>query len=145
MLSGSQRAAVDAIGIALVDLGQGLRQLAAASVTGSEDTDTPNDVSMSLDALEAEKLWGRLGPGNRDFLSVCAARFEPGERFTLEEMAEAVGASTGTVKARLMNIGRSLKAMGNDFTVLWDTDWGLISMTYSWRPDAHRVIRSKAS
>ena len=60
-------------------------------------------------------------------------------------MAEALGSSGGTVKARLMNIGRSLKSMGNDFSVLWDSEWGAFHMTYSWREDAHRVIREKAA
>jgi hypothetical protein len=100
--------------------------------------------ALGLDEREVEELWKRLGAGNRELLVVCAARYQPGEQFTLDDMAEAVGASAGTVKARLMNVGRSLRAMGNDFTVLWDAEWNLINMTYSWRPAAHRIIREKA-
>lgn len=144
MLTPEQAAALDDIGSALVDLGEGVRRFAGAQMVG-DGAEVGSTDARSLDALDVEALWKRLGAGNRNLLVACARSFEPGEKFTLEEMAKAVDAATGSVKARLMNIGRSLKSMGNDFTVLWDSEWGLINMTYAWRPVAHGIIFGKAA
>jgi hypothetical protein len=140
MLSPDQAAALGDIGGALVDLGEGVRRFAATF-----NAPEPDSPVVNLDASEVETLWKRLGSGNRYFLIACARAFKPGEPFTLEQMAEAADAAPGSVKARLMNIGRSLKAMGNDFTVLWDSEWGMLEMRYLWRPVAHSVIIGKAT
>jgi len=142
MLSSKQAAALSDIGSSLIDLGGGLQRLAVADLRGAEE---PAADAFNFDAAEIEALWNRLGAGNRHLLIACARAYEPGEDFTLEQMADAAGAAPGSVKARLMNIGRSLKSMGNDFTVLWDSEWRLINMTYSWRPVPHRIIISKAT
>jgi hypothetical protein len=141
-LSPEQAGALSDIGRALIDLGGGLQRLASAA--GVLDADVADSEPFNLDAAEVERLWERLGKGNRHLLIACARKYTPGESFTLEQMAEAADAAPGSVKARLMNIGRSLKSMGNDFTVLWDSEWALINMTYSWRAVAHSVIVNKA-
>jgi hypothetical protein len=132
--------ALEEIGNALIDLGRGIRLLSAAIATDAQPAQ-----DATLDDYELEQLWRRLGPGNRYLLMACAERFQPGQLFDLDEMAEAAGASTGTVRARLMNIGRSLKSMGNDFTVLWDNQAGLLGAMYEWREGAHRFVREKSS
>ena len=92
----------------------------------------------TLDQREVERLFGRLGKGNKQFLHELALAFSPATPFTLEDASERLGASTGTLRARLMNVGRSLKSMGNDFTLLWDTEWTLSGENrYTWRDDSH--------
>ena len=44
-----------------------------------------------------------------------------------------------------MNIGRSLKPMGNDVTLLWDGQWGIVEMEYRWSalPSDHPGVGSR--
>src|SRR4051794_5157640 len=123
--SAEQSAALADVGSALIALGQGLLRFTDAA--GLEEEASTSIGALTIEAREVEALWKRLGPGTRELLVVCAQSFEPGVRFTLDEMADAAGTATGSVKARLMNIGRSLKSLGTDFTVLWDSEWGILN------------------
>jgi hypothetical protein len=109
---------------ALRDLGVGLEMVAAG---------IPQEHEVAL-------LFNRLGPDNREFLWRIADEFRPGDVFTLEEVATALQIPKGSVRARLMNIGRSLKSLGRHAPYLWDVSWDDGENSYEWDFDAHRAI-----
>jgi hypothetical protein len=69
-----------------------------------------------------------------------AQDFKPGEQFSLEEMARSAGISKESARARLMNIGRSLKSLGPQAPFLWEVTWDESENTYEWDHDAHRAL-----
>jgi hypothetical protein len=110
-----------------------------------------------LERLEAQKkhpaspvvgrldlLWKRLGGPNRRFLFECANELGTRE-FTIEDMAEASGESEATVRARLRNLGRSLKSLGANAPLLWDSDWDGEQMVYTWDPETREALLAKAA
>lgn len=89
---------------------------------------------------EVELLWGRLGKDNRYFLYNLADQFRPGDSFTIEEVAKLMKTTKGSVRARLMNIGRSMKSLGRNAPYLWDVNWEEGENVYDWDFDSHRAI-----
>ena len=71
-----------------------------------------------------------------------AEEFEPGDQFTIEEAAKVLGVTKGSVRARMMNIGRSMKSLGAWAPQLWDVFWDDDARMnqYDWNPVDHRAI-----
>lgn len=92
-------------------------------------------------ARVARNLHGRLGEANRAFIRAFAIEFEPGEDFWLEDIAQAAKVDKKTARARLMNIGRSLKALGAR-DVLWETTWNPDdgATSYVWTYEGHKAV-----
>jgi hypothetical protein len=135
--------ALTRVASALRDLAAALEALASAEPTpGTSTASDARVVPVDADVARlARLLYNRLGEGNRDFVRAFALEFEPGEAFYLEDIARAAKVAPATARARLMNIGRSLKALGGR-DLLWETDWmedeGL--MTYEWTYEGHKAV-----
>ncbi len=87
-------------------------------------------------------LWERLGSVNRTFLLYCADELGTRE-FTIEDMADAAGESEATVRARLRNIGRSLKSLGPNAPTLWETDWDGERQNYTFHVETRDALLAK--
>jgi hypothetical protein len=134
-------AALDEVGQSFEQLGSSLRKLAAVGHEQARKAEAPRaDVPAETDV---RRLWARLGPANREFLFDAAVAFEPGDSFTLDELAHELRTTKGSVRARLMNLGRSLKSLGPAAPDLWDVTWDEEGREniYDWRYDAHVAIR----
>jgi DNA-directed RNA polymerase specialized sigma24 family protein len=86
-------------------------------------------------------LWNRLGPENRNMLLSLAQAFGPNETFTLEDAAAALQTTKGSLRARIMNIGRSLKSLGAP-GALWRRTWDdeARANRYVWDNDVHEWL-----
>jgi hypothetical protein len=116
---------------ALVELATALREL-AADTNGSEG---------NSDAVE--RLWLRLGIDNQKFLYELAVDFSPDDPpFALSDAAARLDMSATSARARLMNIGRSVRAMGAAAPHLWivERDTKTRRNTYTWDPQAHGTV-----
>jgi hypothetical protein len=131
---------VAGLGALLEEVGIAMREVAEAAMA-AQAVDvrerTPEDAEYEVAAL-----FERLGPGNKGPLYNLAEAFEPDDEFTLEEAAAALRVPKGEVKARLMNIGRSLRSLGRSGPDLWDVTWDDEARvnTYQWDPRTHRAI-----
>jgi hypothetical protein len=134
--------ALDEIAAGLGAMERGVRRLAAVLRSDVERAavSSPHSSELTLDEQEVVGLWDRLGEDNRAFLVSLAREFPPPATFNVTAASERLGIAAGTYRARLMNIGRSLKSLGNDFTVLWDSDWDHWEMKYRWRSSANAMI-----
>jgi hypothetical protein len=70
--------------------------------------------------------------------------YPPGETFTLEDLANDFKTEKAAVRARLMNLGRSLKSLGPAGPELWDVFWDddARANVYEFDADAWRAIRA---
>lgn len=93
-------------------------------------------------ASRLDLLWERLGSANRTFLLYCADELGTRE-FTIEDMADAAGESEATVRARLRNIGRSLKSLGPNAPTLWETDWDGERQNYTFHVETRDALLAK--
>ena len=126
------------LGSTFEELGASMRAVAEAAMAAQAVPERiPEDAEYQVAAL-----FGRLGPGNKALLYDLADAFEPGDDFTLEEAADALKLSKGQVRARLMNIGRSLRSLGSRGPELWGVTWDHDARMniYSWEPAPHRAI-----
>ena len=129
-----------ALGALLEEVGIGMREVAEAALA-AQTVDVTERIPEDAE-YEVGALFERLGPGNKGLLYNLAEAFEPDEDFTLEDAAAALGVPKGEVKARLMNIGRSLRSLGRRGPELWDVTWDDEARvnTYQWDPRTHRAI-----
>jgi hypothetical protein len=117
------------IAAALIELGHGLRELAG------DDRADPKEV--------VERLWHRLGLDTQKFLYELAADFSPEEgAFDLLQVSASLGMTPETARARLMTVGRSLRAMGGSAPRLWSSerDPRTRRRSYTWEPAAHKAL-----
>lgn len=128
-LSVPQRRALAQIAEAIVELGQGLREL-ARSEDGAPDR-------------PVERLWARLGVDTQKFLYELAVDFGPeGGSFDLLQASERLGMSPDSARARVMAVGRSARALGGSAPQLWtsERDARTRRRRYVWNADAHEAI-----
>lgn len=130
------------LGSALEAMGASLQRTAAAAAEACAEQVSPAERVMPDEEYAVRLLWTRLGSENRKLLYQTAKDFEPGDTFTLEELARGLSVSKGSIRARMMNLGRSMKALGGRAPDLWDVDWdGDAGVNlYEWRPASHRAI-----
>jgi hypothetical protein len=124
-------ASVERLAAALVELGEALRELHGEPASDADERDS------------VERLWNRLGLDTQRFLYELAVDFQPGQgAFDLETVAGRLGLRRETVRARLMAIGRSRRAMGARAPVLWtsDRDPATRRRSYDWNLAAHETI-----
>src|SRR4051812_43540294 len=126
--------ALDRLGAGLQLVGTSLREIAGLAQSdyvapGAAASGNPQQRGVGL-------LMRRLGSKNQNFLWQVAQDYQPGEAFSLEDMAGAAGISKDSARARLMNIGRSLKSLGPDAPTLWEVEWGDGGNSYEWNYDA---------
>ena len=129
-----------ALGSLLEEVGVGMREVAEAALAAQAVAvreRIPEDAEYEVAAL-----FERLGPGNKRLLYNLAETFEPDDEFTLDEAAAALEIAKGEVKARLMNIGRSLRSLGRRGPDLWDVTWDDEARVniYQWDPRTHRAV-----
>jgi hypothetical protein len=129
------------VGVALEALGGSIRRAASAALEASATQDLRDRV-LPPEEYAVRLLWERLGPKNREFLYAAATNFEPGDSFTLDDVAGALSIEKGAVRARMMNLGRSLKALRGQAPDLWDVDWDDEARMnqYTWLSPAHRAV-----
>lgn len=96
--------------------------------------------ASNLASVRIFNLWKRLGAPNRAFLIAVANAFPSDQDFSLAEMATAAGTNKESVRARLMNIGRSIKSLGTDPQALWTITWQDEENSYRWDPAAREAI-----
>jgi hypothetical protein len=133
---------------ALARVGRGLSEAGAGlidfvAVVERLREEERREESLGIDQeREVRLLWNRIGPDNKKFLYDIATEFRPGDRFTLEEVAATLGMGKGSARARLMNLGRTMKSLAADAPVLWDVQWDSYDgeNSYEWDFDAHRAI-----
>jgi len=90
-------------------------------------------------------LWNRLGEGNQAMLAQLADAFNPSEPFTLATALDVTDETEiASLRGRLMNIGRSLKSLGFDSSILWEITWADDANEYRWTPEAHSTIKTIA-
>jgi hypothetical protein len=121
--------ALDRVASALIELGEGLRDLAR------EDRDQPDE--------SVERLWNRLGLDTQKFLYELAVDFSPKQgSFELSTAAERLGMTSETARARLMTVGRSLRALGAGAPRLWtsERDPQTRRRRYTWDEAAHAAV-----
>ena len=121
--------ALDRIAAALIELGEGLRDLAR------------QDRSHPAEAVE--RLWIRLGLDTQKFLYELAVDFSPEQGpFELPRVAERLGMRPETARARLMTVGRSLRALGAGAPRLWasERDPQTRRRRYTWDAAAHAAV-----
>jgi hypothetical protein len=70
-----------------------------------------------------DRLWERLGGANRQFLTTSAEAFADGQEFNLEQLAELTGESLPSTRARIRNLGRSIKSLGDEAPKLFEQEW----------------------
>ena len=126
----------------LSETGAGLLDLVAVAeqrLREEERREAPLGIEQEREVL---LLWNRIGPDNKKFLYDIATEFRPGDSFTLEEVAAKLGMTKGSARARLMNLGRTMKSLAGDAPVLWDVQWDSYDgeNSYDWDFDAHRAI-----
>jgi hypothetical protein len=124
--------ALERIASALIELGHGLRDLAR---------EERGDGGQSHDAVE--RLWNRLGLDTQKFLYELAVDFSPRQGpFELHRVAEGLGMTPETARARLMTIGRSIRALGPGAPQLWNSerDPATRRRRYAWDEAAHAAI-----
>jgi hypothetical protein len=131
------------LGTSLRLLGSSLERVASAAheALAADDTSAAQRiVPTEEEAMRA--LWARLGPENRNLLAGLATTYEVGETFTIEDAATSLGMSKGSLRARFMNIGRSLTSLGAMGPDLWDVDWDPDARMniYDWNPATHRAL-----
>lgn len=134
---GEEAEALARLGRALVELGASVQHLAAVRGLPSEQS------AEGSEAADVERLWDRLGLDNQKFLYELANDFPPGgQPFELDDVAQALGMTRMSARARIMNIGRSLKAMGAGAPGLWATRANPKTRrrAYTWNAEAHRAI-----
>lgn len=87
-------------------------------------------------------LWDRLGVETQQFLYELAVDFDPTRSFDLAESASRLGMGHGTARARMMTIGRSMRALGSAAPVLWQTERDVETRRrrYTWDAGAHASI-----
>lgn len=136
--NGDLIAAIEATAAGFATASQGLVRIAAV-LRGTQDPSATADDGAAYRV--AYQLSRRLGIDNQEFLLLSAQSFAPGAEFTLAQLAEAADTTTGKARARLMNVGRSLKAIGGR-NVLWRTRWdektGLT--TYHWTAEGREAV-----
>jgi hypothetical protein len=134
--------AVEQVGSSLEELGKGLRRLAHVGRRQLRTKETSASRAVIPEMDEVWRLWARLGPANQGFLYRAAEEFRPGEAFSLDDLADTLGMTKGTARARMMNIGRSLKSLGPRGPHLWHVDWDHEARenSYEWDFDAHRAV-----
>lgn len=128
-LSDPQRRTLTQIAGALVELGQGLHELARP------DDDAPD--------RSVERLWARLGVDTQKFLYELADAFAPdGGPFDLLQASERLGMSPNSARARVMAVGRSARALGSSAPRLWasERDAQTRRRRYVWDAGAHAAI-----
>jgi hypothetical protein len=121
--------ALDRIAAALIELGHGLRDLAY------EDRGRPDEA--------VERLWNRLGLDTQKFLYELAVDFSPEQGpFELARVAESLGTTPESARARLMTVGRSLRALGAGAPHLWasERDPQTRRRRYTWDAAAHAAV-----
>lgn len=124
--------ALDRIAAALIELGHGLRDLAREQ---RGDRGEPQDA--------VERLWNRLGLDTQKFLYELAVDFSPRHGpFELARVAEGLGMTPETARARLMTVGRSLRALGPGAPQLWNSerDPATRRRRYTWDEGAHAAV-----
>jgi hypothetical protein len=123
-------ASVERLAAALIELGEALRDLQAEHPPAADE------------GTSVERLWNRLGIDTQRFLYELAVDFKPGQAFDLDAVAGQLGIGRETVRARLMAIGRSRRALGSRAPVLWtsDRDPGTRRRSYDWDHTAHETI-----
>jgi hypothetical protein len=124
--------ALERIASALIELGHGLRDLAR---------EEPGDRGRPDEAVE--RLWNRLGLDTQKFLYELAVDFSPRQGpFELPRVAEGLGMTPETARARLMTVGRSLRALGAGAPQLWSSerDPETRRRRYTWDEAAHAAI-----
>jgi hypothetical protein len=123
------------------------RELAAALRDLAPDVAGANPPSGTEHKSGAQKrldlLWERLGPGTRKFLLHCADELGTRE-FSVEDMSDAAGESEGAVRARLRNLGRSLKSLGPNAPTLWESYWDDEQMVYTFDSETREAILTKS-
>lgn len=137
-----------AFGAALEKAGQHLQRAVGAMAEAQQASKPPQPDrvppgrSVPVEEQCVRALWGRLGPANRQFLYQLAVEYEPGDAFTIEDAANATGEGKGSVRARLMNLGRSVKSLGGLAPDLWDVSWDESARVnyYEWLPADHRAV-----
>jgi hypothetical protein len=111
---------------------------------GEPERDSDNGESNTRTAKAdrvARLLSRRLGEQNAELIRLSAEAFEPGEVFSLTDLAATAGVTTRTARARLMNVGRSLKSLdgrGVLWTGQWDDEEG--QMAYSWTSEGREAV-----
>jgi hypothetical protein len=117
------------------------------AVSGTPDAKAVDAWQSKTPERRVELLWKRLGIDNRVFLSFLAGAYPPGKEFTLSEAADTLNLAKGTIRARLMNIGRSQKSLGPDAPQLWQSTWDEEGdeNTYEWNPQEHQAVVRLAS
>jgi hypothetical protein len=121
--------ALDRIATALIELGTGLRELSR------EDQAHPDEA--------VERLWNRLGLDTQKFLYELAVDFSPDQGpFELSRVAERLGMTPESARARLMTVGRSLRALGAGAPRLWasERDPQTRRRRYTWDSAAHAAV-----
>jgi hypothetical protein len=121
--------ALDRIATALIELGNGLRELSR------EDQGHPDEA--------VERLWNRLGLDTQKFLYELAVDFSPDQGpFELSRVAERLGMTPESARARLMTVGRSLRALGAGAPRLWasERDPQTRRRRYTWDAAAHAAV-----
>lgn len=133
--------ALDEVGVSFEQLGRSLRRLATEGQKARRGRVAADDDEIPQ-LVEVGRFWSRLGPANRDFLYQAAKAFPPGDVFSLDDLAKELGTTKGSVKARLMNFGRSMRSLGPAAPMLWDVDWDESAgeNIYDFDTDAHRAI-----
>jgi hypothetical protein len=140
--------AVANVGAALKELGTRLEEVTAVAERSmfAEQEQASGQPNSLPQEREVALLWNRLGRGNRKFLAETAEEFGPGDQFTLPELARRLQADTASLRARLMNLGRSTRSLGHDAPRLLKKDWddAVGQNIYEWDFDAHRAIQKMA-
>jgi hypothetical protein len=135
-------AALSRIAAGFSEVGAGLDDLVGIASRSLRAEEKPDERAGVDQEREVRLLWGRIGPDNKRFLYDIAREFRPGDVFTLEEVADQLGISKGSARARMMNLGRTVKALAGDAPVLWDVQWDSEDgeNSYEWDFDTHRAI-----
>jgi hypothetical protein len=136
-------AALDEVGAAFEQAGRSLRRVVALAKRAQRtERAGGTDLSGIPQHVEVAQLMGRLGSANQKLLVEVALNFDPTDTFTIEDMAELLKTTKESIRARLMNIGRSMRALGPLAPDLWSSDWDSEegANVYQWDYDAHRAL-----
>jgi hypothetical protein len=134
--------AIEATAVGFAAVGAGLERVAAALRAPQLEVGPAEERSETASAFRvARQLSRRLGIENQDLLLRSAEAFPPGVEFSLADLAEAAGITPGSARARLMNIGRSLKAIGGR-NVLWRArrDEKTEQTIYHWTSEGRAAV-----
>jgi hypothetical protein len=132
--------ALGQVGVAFEQLGRSIREFASAAQR--EARGQQSEIAAIPEEREVRLLLERLGKPNRHVLYQAAASFPPGDSFTLEDLSGELGEPVGSLRARLMNLGRTTKSLGSHAPDLFDVTWDDESRVnvYDWNPDAWRAL-----